>query len=492
MSALLTELRTAVQARHPLIYLHTPEEDRVCEAVAGLSAELFPQAPVRTWSCARRLEPGGGADTRDPIRALESLLATPTEGFCILKDLSAFLHLPGVVRTLRDAYFRLLSSGKLFLVIVSPVVAIPPELENDAYLLDVPLPGSDELIARARAAVAEHPGASLPADRESEIALALRGLTLNEVSHVMHRVFGGSETTPENLMRQIFQEKKRLVRKAGFLEYISQRVDMDRIGGLENVKEWAMNRKGLFTQEALARGLPTPKGVLVMGVSGCGKSMTAKALASLWNLPLFRLDMNLIFSGIYGSPEAAFHKALRAIESVAPAVLWIDEIENALGMTVETSTSEQSLTFSAFLTWMQERPPLVFVAATANRIESLPAEVLRKGRFDQVFFCDLPDAYERREIFRIHLETQGAKPGDVDIERLLNSTKGWSGAEIEQAIASARVDANKEGRSFTTEDIRRHTISMVPLSETMVEQIRAIRSWAFNRATRASKKRDSQ
>jgi SpoVK/Ycf46/Vps4 family AAA+-type ATPase len=223
-----------------------------------------------------------------------------------------------------------------------------------------------------------------------------------------------------------------------------------------------------------------------MGISGCGKSMSAKAIASLWRVPLFRLDMNLVFSGIYGTPEAAFHRALKSIESVAPAVLWIDEIENALGMTTRSTTADQSLTFSSFLTWMQERPPLVFVAATANRIESLPAEIIRKGRFDEVFFCDLPTDTERREIIRIHLRMNGADPEKINLERLLHSTRGWSGAEIEQAVIAARVDALQESRDITLDDVRRHTVGMVPLSETMAEQIREIRRWSHNRAKRAS------
>jgi SpoVK/Ycf46/Vps4 family AAA+-type ATPase len=194
-----------------------------------------------------------------------------------------------------------------------------------------------------------------------------------------------------------------------------------------------------------------------------------------------------VFSGLFGSPEAAFHRALKTIESVAPAVLWIDEVENALGMTADTNTIEQQLTLSTFLTWMQERPPLVFVTATANRIESLPAEIIRKGRFDEVFFCDLPGEDERREIISIHMRHQGADPAQLDPERLLYATRGWSGAEIEQAIIAARVDARDVGREMTLDDIRRHTSRMVPLSRTMEEQIKAIRSWSFNRALRASK-----
>jgi SpoVK/Ycf46/Vps4 family AAA+-type ATPase len=234
--------------------------------------------------------------------------------------------------------------------------------------------------------------------------------------------------------------------------------------------------------------MPVPRGILLMGMSGCGKSLAAKAIAVTWKVPLFRLDMNLVFSGMYGSAELAFHRALATVEAVAPAVLWIDELENSLGMDEgATGGAGNSHIFSTFLTWMQEKPPLVFVAATANRIQALPAEVIRKGRFDQVFFIDLPNDEERKQIFEIHLRRNGADPGAFDRVFLAAATKGWNGAEIEQAIVSARVDAYYEKRPFTIDDITRNTSRMVALSKTMEEQMKKIRSWAFGRATPASK-----
>jgi SpoVK/Ycf46/Vps4 family AAA+-type ATPase len=302
----------------------------------------------------------------------------------------------------------------------------------------------------------------------------------------MLRVFESGKLQPQELFDQIFAEKRRLLRKAGYLEYVPTHIDVEQIGGMATLKEWAVKRRDLFSQRAVDAGLPIPKGVLLMGISGCGKSMSAKAIASLWRVPLFRLDMNLVFSGLYGTPEAAFHRALKSIESIAPAVLWIDEIESALGMTSGSASSEQSLTFSSFLTWMQERPPLVFVAATANRIESLPAEIIRKGRFDEVFFCDLPTETERREILRIHLQRNETNLKAINPDRLLHSTRGWSGAEIEQAVIAARIDALQENREMTLEDVWTHTTGMVPLSETMAEQVQAIREWSKNRAKRTS------
>jgi len=224
-----------------------------------------------------------------------------------------------------------------------------------------------------------------------------------------------------------------------------------------------------------------------MGVSGCGKSLLAKSIAGLWSVPLFRLNMTMVFSGAYGSPESAFHRALTTVEAIAPAVLWIDEMESSFSAPKEGGT-RQSMIYSEFLTWMQEKPPLVFVAATANRIEMLPAEMIRKGRFDEVFFCDLPDPEERYQIFSIHLKRNGVPPELIDINRLLSDTHGFSGAEIEQAIVAATVEAYEKQRPISVEDIQAQISSMVPLSTTMAEQVRTIRDWARSRAASASKK----
>ncbi len=485
MSTIKEQIQHAANGRHPLIYLHTPEEDRAITAITELAPEAYAGGAVYCWDCINGLD--GAADTGNLVAALERIAADPQPGFYVLKDPSPFMDAPEVIRAFRDAYFRLVQIDTTAIVIVSPIQIIPAPLEKEICYVEVELPEPDELLQRMREIQAQYDGRTIDDALHSEIALALRGLTLNEVSHVMHRVFRRGDLSEAEVLKEVFAEKRVLARKSGYLEFVPNRFNMENIGGLENVKEWAVKRRELFSQEAVDKGVPVPKGVLIMGVSGCGKSLLAKAIADLWHVPLFRLDMNLVFSGLYGSPEAAFHRALKMIEAVSPAVLWIDEIENGLGMTTDQSTAEQNLTFSAFLTWMQEKPPLVFVAATANRIESLPAEIIRKGRFDHVFFCDLPDEDERRAIIEIHLRLNGVKAGKVDVDRLLVSTEGWSGAEIEQAIIAARIDALQEDRDFDTDDIKRQTSTMVPLSKTMAEQIKAIRRWAFDRATLASK-----
>lgn len=481
------QVQNAVRGRHPLIYVRTAEEERAVERLGAMLGQCFPGGTLTTWSCVRGLEPslnGAAPDTKDPVAAIARLSAEARPGFCVMKDLTAFLGDPRVVRAVREAYFAFCREYKTCLVLVSPL-PLPEALESEACYVELEVPTADELALALAEVEKAYPGSSLTATVRSQIVLALRGLTMKEAGHVLHRAFAGGAPKAK-LLDEIFAEKQALAKKAGFLEFIPLKFDVSRVGGLENVKDWAAKRKGLFNQEAVKAGLPIPKGVLIMGVSGCGKSLLAKAIAGLWKVPLFRLDMSLIFSGAYGSPEAAFHRALRTIEGVAPVVLWIDEMEAALSAPKDVA-SPQSLTFSAFLTWMQEKPPLVFVAATANKIENLPAEILRKGRFDQVFFVDLPGKEEREQIINIHLELNGSRPGYLDMDRLVYRTEGWSGAEIEQAIVGARIEAQQEGRAMTFDDIRKQTDAMVPLSRTMAAQVKAIRDWAHNRATRASR-----
>lgn len=478
----------AVQGRNPLIYLNTTEEERAVARLTPLAAHCFPGGLITTWSCVRGLEPAvEGVDTREPLVALQHLVANPRRGFCVMKDLSDFLSDPRVIRGLREAYFALARSYQSAIVLITPVPNMPESLEKELFAVELDAPTSEELSARVAEVERKFSAPPLSDEHRAQVVLALRGLTMTEVDHLIFRVF--SAGTPEDkVLDEIFNEKGILAKKAGFLEFVPLKFDTSVVGGLENVKKWAEKRKDLFNQESVNAGMPIPKGVLVMGVSGCGKSLLAKAIAGLWHIPLFRLNMSMVFSGLYGSPETAFRKALKTIEGIAPAVLWIDEMESSLSIPKEAATP-QSMIFSEFLTWMQEKPPLIFVAATANRIEMLPAEIIRKGRFDQVFFCDLPDEDERAHIIQIHLQRNMIDVASIDINRLIACTSGWSGAEIEQAIIATRIDARQSGKTVTTDDIWLQTYNMVPLSKTMSEQVKAIRDWAFKRATPATLKK---
>jgi SpoVK/Ycf46/Vps4 family AAA+-type ATPase len=275
-----------------------------------------------------------------------------------------------------------------------------------------------------------------------------------------------------------------LILKENVLEYYPHKFTLNDLGGLDNIKDWLKKREKAFGKEAQEFGLERPRGILAMGISGCGKSLSAKIIASLWDLPLFRLDMNLVYAGMGGPPELVFSRALKTMDSVAPAILWIDEIES--GITDKHSDSESARILGYFLTWMQEHTSDIFIAATANRIDMLPAELMRRGRFDQIFFIDLPTRKEREEIFTIHLMSKGNDLANFNIPQLAQITKGWSGSEIEQVIISGMYEAFNENRKLVEDDLFVIFGSSVPLSTTMEEQIKKIRSWAHNRAVNAS------
>jgi len=485
MSSLTDQLESAVAGRSPLIYLLTTEEERLMKGLREVAAGQG-GVPVFTWTCVQGLEGADATETQDPVRAVAAVAQRTGPGYFVFKDLAPFLSRPELARALRDLYYRSLDLEHRHVFIVSPELVLPETLRKECYLVEISLPTEDEIAEQLARVQADHPEYTLPEDAVGEVVLALKGLTETEIRQIVHRVGRRGHTDKDRLLDEIFAEKRNIVKKSGYLEFSPPRYDIGSMGGLDNLKEWLIKRRKLFSREALSAGVPVPKGLLMMGVSGCGKSLAVKVISSLWQVPLFRLDMNLVFSGMYGTPEEAFHKALRTIESVAPAILWLDEIENALGME-ESGIKIDSHIFSAFLTWMQEKPPLIFIAATANRINALPAEIIRKGRFDQVFFCDLPVDEERNEIFHIHLKRNGATPEEFDFKMLAVMTQGWNGAEIEQAVISARTEAYYEGRLFGQRDLSAAISKIVPLSETMEQQIKAIRSWAFSRATSASK-----
>jgi hypothetical protein len=495
MKSAIEQLTQAIQGRQGVVFVRTWEEDRAARLLEGFARKVYGGAgTVWSWSCVTGLAADGAAaapGTADPLAAVRTFVAAatgqpPRRGFALFRDLPEHFDRPEVVRALREAYAAL-AGGDSFLFILAPELKLPAALSKEIFLVDLELPAEKELAGRVDEIAAQFPDQPLAPEVRTELAVGLRGLTLNESTHILQRIFRGRKTGRDEALAELFSEKEAIVRKNGLLEFVPPVTKVEEIGGLDVLKDWLLRRKKLFTLQAVADNIPTPRGILIMGMSGCGKSMCAKAASSLWGVPLFRLDMNLVASGLFGSPEAAFHRALRAVEALAPAILWIDEVENSLGHAEgEGAGAANSSVFSAFLTWMQEKPPLVFVAATANRIQDLPAEVIRKGRFDQVFFVDLPGEDERREILEIHLRKNGADPRQFDTRLIAISTKGWNGAELEQAVVSARVEAYHEGRSFDRDDLSKSLAAIVPLSKTMEEQMKKIRSWAFGRATTAT------
>jgi SpoVK/Ycf46/Vps4 family AAA+-type ATPase len=483
-------LRRALLGGYPLLYVVSWEEGRVERAVQALAQKFYEKpVPFAVWTCVEGLTNGTERvpDTADPLKALDAILAEPGPGFVLLKDLTVHLSRPEVVRRLRDAYRSLRGKGR-FLVLVSPRLVVPDDLRKEVYVLDYDLPDEAEILFLLGHLGKRFFGEKGLAESDAKkLAMALKGLTSDETEHVVSKVFSRRPVFDDATYFEVLSEKEQATRKEGVLEFVPPRFSLDDIGGLENLKEWLVKRKNLFTKEALDAGLPIPKGLLMMGISGCGKSLSVKAISALWNLPLFRLDMNLVFGT--DNPEQTFQRALNTVESLAPALLWIDEIEMAITGGREAGQADASLgrIFSTFLTWMQEKQGLVFVAATANRIHLLPAEVIRKGRFDQVFFVDLPNENERKSIFNVHIRKVGADPSLFDVLFLSKATKGFVGSEIEAAVQASAIEAFNQGRKLTEDDLSKMITYTVPLSRTMDEQIKAIKSWAHDRAMPASK-----
>lgn len=484
-------IRRALMGGYPILYIQSWEEGRVERALTALAQKFYDKpVPFATWSCVDGVMAGADRwpDTADPLKALDAILASSGAGFFLMKDLpSQLVARPEVVRRLRDAYRQLKGKGK-FLVLVSPRLILPEDMKKEIYLLEYDLPDESEILQ-----ILAHLGkrfygeTGLSEADAKKITMAVKGLTQDEIEHVMSKVLSRHGAFGPAAYDEILAEKEQASKKEGVLEFVAPKFTIDDIGGLENLKEWLVKRRSLFTREAAEAGLPVPKGLLMMGMSGCGKSLSVKAISALWNLPLFRLDMNLVFGT--DNPEYTFHRALKTVEGMSPALLWIDEIEMAITGGSAGGGGDPALgrIFSTFLTWMQEKDAMVFVAATANRIHLLPAEVIRKGRFDQVFFLDLPNEVERKAIFTVHLKKQRAEMNKFDVVFLAKATKGFNGAEIESSVQAAAIEAYNSGHPINEDDVSRVITNTVPLGRTMEEQIKAIKSWAHDRAISASK-----
>jgi hypothetical protein len=482
----------AFESGRPLTYIRSVEEQRVGSVLREVAVGRFsPPIPIWTWSLTeglRRDREPAEAGTLSPRTALDFIVEHRGAAIFHLKDFHEPLReSPEVRRRLRDVYEGCLEQQK-FVVITSPVGFIPEEIERSVFFLELRPPDRIELVEVLREEAQRiAPGGENGSVSEGtlyHLAGALQGLTLDETRYALRRARSANTSLGPESLPLLLEEKRLLVNRSRVIEYIPEAGGLSEIGGLGELKKWLLERRELFRMRDSLTDEIVPKGVLLMGIPGCGKSLSVKAIASAFGLPLYRIAMIEIFSGRYGKPEGAFVEACRRIEDMAPAVLWFDEIE--MGITSTESGGEQGRIFAFFLTWMQEKARGLFVAATANRIDLLPAEMIRKGRFDEVFFVDLPLDGERIEIFRIHLTRRGVNVAGFNLGKLTQFTTGWAGAEIEQCVVSALIKAKLAGRAVTEDDLIRVAVKIVPLSRTMSEQINHIRGWAFERAVRAS------
>ncbi len=482
-------IEVLVRARYPLIYVVSSEEQRVIETVKGIAAERKKRMFI--WSITKGLECDDGsciADLREPLKMLEYLTESNADGLYILKDFHPYLNDPVVVRKLRDVNKELKTTMKNALLL-SPIMKIPPESDKEIAVVDFSLPGREDLgiiiDSIIRSVGTEKKLAGHGVSREKVIDAAL-GLTAEEAENVFAKSL---VQTGDFDIAVILSEKEQIIRKSGVLEYYAASEKMKEIGGLDMLKSWLNKRSKAFTREAREFGLPQPKGVLMIGIPGCGKSLTAKAISSLWQLPLLRLDVGKVFSSLVGSSEENVRRAIMTAESIAPSILWLDELEkgfSGMGSSGMTDGGTSARVFGTFLTWLQEKTSAVFVVATSNNISQLPPELLRKGRFDEIFYIDLPNKEEREEIFSIHLAKRKRTPGNFNLLRLAERTRGYSGSEIEEIVISSLYDAFDRGSDITQETLEQAASSMIPLSQTMQEEINTIREWAKLRARRAT------
>ncbi len=488
MTDIANELKLLIRSRYPVVYLLTYEEERAERALKNIAGEL--KKNIELWSVT---EGRANSPTQRAVDILDKAIKSADSALFVLRDFHPYLENEIVIRKMRDLVGEFAKSHKT-VVIVSPKLKIPEELEKDITIIDLALPGRAEIRALLDDTLAfaqRNPRleVSLAEEEKNSVVDAALGLTLLEARRIFAKALLNNYTFEPSDVNLILFEKKQLIRKSGSLEYYDASETISDVGGLNSLKQWLTARKESFTSRARDYGLPLPKGLLLLGVQGCGKSLTSKAIANLWNQPLLRLDMGKIFSSYIGSTEENMRKAIATAESLAPVILWIDEIEKGFSGVKSSGVTDAGVTsriFGTFLTWMQEKTSAVFVIATANSIADLPPELLRKGRFDDIFFIDLPTQEERKEIFDIHLSKRGRNPVDFQTTSLAQQANGFSGAEIEMAIVEAMYTAFGEKREFTTDDITTSLEDSVPLSRTMYEDIKALRQWAHQRARLAT------
>jgi len=499
LSPLAEELLGYVRARVPLIYLVSWEEERVLREVERVAVELRVRCLV--WSeteGARNValtepEPEDRR-AREPLAILGRAQRDDKPGLYVLRDLHPYLERSAVRRKLRDLAQELVRSEKTVLIL-GPRLVLPTELEKELKVIDVPLPTREELDAhldQIAARLTDSGKGEVRLDRREreELVRSAQGMTLQELEQTLALGLVQEGAVDARVTPLVLREKEQIVRKSTVLEYVRWDRGFETVGGLDRLKAFLEARRDAFSREARAFGLPAPRGLCLIGVQGCGKSLSAKAVARFYHLPLLRFDVGRVFAGIVGRSEENVRGALRLAESIAPCVLWVDELEKSLSGVGSSQVSDGGTTarvISTITTWLQEREgDGVYVVATANDISRLPPELLRKGRFDEIFFVDLPVRSEREEVLAIHLRQRDRDPGEFDLGAVADRTEGFSGAELEEVVVAGLYDAFGDRRPLETRDLLAAAGQTVPLSRTMQEQVAAIRAWAEGRARRAS------
>lgn len=489
-------LKLLIQAGNPIVAIETPDEPRATDLVRATADSLA--LPLFEWTVTtglREARPQPGKTVVESAKvpaALAYLKESAYPAIYLFKDLGAMCKDPHVVRWIRDLYFT--PSSRLWTLILVDAMSLPAEVRRLTVPFDVGWPNEDELGDVVRKTFQEAKRRSLIdiqanlTKREMEqLVQTLRGLTADEAARIVAGAIHDDNVLDGSDLPRVIDAKRNRLGAMGCLESIMADVGPEDIGGLTNLKQWLSQRRGGFTHRAREFGLDPPRGILLLGVQGCGKSLCAKVVASAWRMPLLRMDPGVLYQKFIGESEARLREALDQAESMAPVVLWIDEIEKAFA-SASAESADGGLSqrmFGTLLSWMQDHRHPIFLVATANNITQLPPELMRKGRFDEIFFIDLPGLKERQTIFAVHLRKRRRDPERFDMDRLAAASEGYSGSEIEQAIVSGMYAAFSAGVELSDEHILEAIRTTQPLSVLMRERIEQLRAWAQGRCVPA-------
>ena len=476
----MDKILTLVRARYPMLQLVSHEEERVARGVDRLAADE--DRPVYRWRATTGLvgPEGAIADTTAIDAAARAFGKVHGPAFLVVHDAAAWWSDPTVRRQLRDLS-NALGPKQQTCFLVGCEARVPEELEKEVTVIDIPLPGRED-VGKLLAALLKAQAIEVPTDRFWRFVDGCLGLTEREIKRLLARIMMVGDGFAESDLSALVEEKRQAIRRSRYLEFWEAGGSVNQVGGLDALKGWLEARGRGFTDEARQFGLPQPKGLFLLGVQGCGKSLMAKAVADMWRMPLLRLDVAAVFSSAKGEDES-LRATIRVAEGLAPVVLWIDELEKGFMSMAELGGGQA---FGNFLTWMQEKDAPVFVVATANDVRQLPPELMRKGRFDDIFFVDLPDVHERLQILEIHIRIRDRDPHAFDLTQVAEETDRFSGAELEQVVVSALFQAFSEDRELAFEDLVEAARDTVPLAVTMDDHIKQLREWARPRARRAS------
>jgi hypothetical protein len=488
------ELDLLLRARYPVLYITTVEEERAERAIAACAQTS--QRSLYLWDFVDGYQGNlndAGFGRRNPLQALDLVEKLPAAApaLFVLRDYQRFLDDVAISRKLRNLA-RLLKSQSKNLIILAPQLTIPPDLSELITVVEFPLPGVEEIGATLTRLLSAT-GTQLPPKTFDALVQSCQGLSLERIQRVLARsIAAHGKFQPEDI-DLILEEKRQIIRQTQILDFYPASERISDIGGLDNLKDWLLKRGGAFSEKARQYGLPHPRGLLLAGIQGTGKSLTAKAIAHHWHLPLLRLDVGRLFAGLVGESESRTRQMIQIAEALAPCVLWIDEIDKAFaGADGRSDGGTTSRVFGTFITWLAEKTSPVFVVATANNIQALPPEILRRGRFDEIFFVGLPSQQERQDIFSVHLSRLRPHGLDqYDLGRLAYETPDFSGAEIEQAIVEAMHISFSQDRDFTTDDILEAASQTVPLARTAQAQIQALQDWAMSGKARLASRQGS-